>query len=161
MLASSDFNVDQAVSQEHRLEDQTASKAAPYDMWSYQGSSYDWGEDDVVKINAKFSRPNEMGAIVKGGYGGGIPVVAFWTQSVGEAIGHIETLPLRFTSGQGRGRRRVNAVMTIPANTTLKPGETFSTPRISFRFSRRLLRAFAALVERSPKRRLEPSEALG
>ena len=30
---------------------------------------------------------------VKGGYGGGIPVVAFWTASVGEAIGHVETLP--------------------------------------------------------------------
>ena len=35
-----------------------------------------------------------MGAAVKGGYGGGIPVVAFWTGSVGEAVGHVETLPL-------------------------------------------------------------------
>ena len=34
-----------------------------------------------------------MGETVKGGYGGGIPVVAFWTASVGEAIGHVETLP--------------------------------------------------------------------
>jgi hypothetical protein len=35
-----------------------------------------------------------MGEAVKGGYGGGIPVVAFWTASVGEAIGHVETVPL-------------------------------------------------------------------
>jgi hypothetical protein len=30
---------------------------------------------------------NAMGEAVKGGYGGGIPVAAFWTASVGEAIG--------------------------------------------------------------------------
>jgi alpha-galactosidase len=126
---SSDFAIDQAVSQEHRFNTREV-KAAPYDMWSYQGSSYDWGEEDVVKINAKFSRPNEMGAVVKGGYGGGIPVVAFWNQSVGEAIGHIETLPLTLSLPvKVAADSRVNAFINIPANTTLKPGETFSTPR--------------------------------
>jgi len=29
--------------------------------------------------------------------GGGIPVVAFWTGSVGEAIGHAETVPLKLS----------------------------------------------------------------
>jgi alpha-galactosidase len=128
-VGTSEVVVDQAISQEHRLQAQTP-KAAPYDMWSYQGSSYDWGEDDVVKINAKFSRPNEMGAVVKGGYGGGIPVVAFWNQSVGEAIGHIETLPLTLSLPvKVAADQRVNASVDIPANTTLKPGDTFSTPR--------------------------------
>ena len=63
-------------------------------MWSFHGASYDWGKDDVVKLGRKFAQPNVMGATVKGGYGGGIPVVAFWTAPVGEAVGHVETLPL-------------------------------------------------------------------
>ncbi len=63
-------------------------------MWSYLGASYDWGKDDVVKLGRTFAQPNLMGAAVKGGYGGGIPVVAFWTGTVGEAVGHVETLPL-------------------------------------------------------------------
>jgi alpha-galactosidase len=126
---SSDFTLDHAVAQDHRFNSHEV-KAPPYDMWSYQGSSYDWGEDDVVKLNAKFSRPNEMGAVVKGGYGGGIPVVAFWNQDVGEAIGHIETLPLTLSLPvKVASDSRVNAAVDIPANVTLKPGETFSTPR--------------------------------
>ena len=63
-------------------------------MWSFHGSSYEWGKDDVVKLTHTFSQPNLMGAAIKGGYGGGIPVVAFWTAAVGEAVGHVETLPL-------------------------------------------------------------------
>ena len=50
-------------------------------MWSFHGSSYDWGKDDVVKLTPAFSQANIMGEMVKGGYGGGIPVVAFWTAS--------------------------------------------------------------------------------
>ena len=51
------------------------------------------GENDVAKLTRTSTQPNLMGEQVKGGYGGGIPVVAFWTASVGEAIGHVETLP--------------------------------------------------------------------
>ena len=40
-----------------------------------------------------------MGEAVKGGYGGGIPVAAFWTGIGREAIGHVKqcrwTLPCR------------------------------------------------------------------
>ena len=80
--------------QQHRFNAKQAdAKAHPYDMWSFQGSSYDWGKDDVQKLTRTSAQPNAMGETVKGGYGGGIPVVAFWTASVGEAIGHVETLP--------------------------------------------------------------------
>ena len=37
--------------------------------------------------------------------GGGIPVVAFWTRNVGEAIGHLETLPLALSIPLGRSAR--------------------------------------------------------
>jgi alpha-galactosidase len=131
----SDFKIDQAVAQSRRLNaslsnTRTAAKVEPYDMWSFHGSSYEWGKDDVIKLNRGFSQPNVMGEMIKGGYGGGIPVVAFWTASVGEAIGHVETLPLVVsipvkTENDGR----IAASMTIPANTVLKPGEVYSTPR--------------------------------
>ena len=66
---------------------------------------------------------------MKGGYGGGIPVVAFWTASVGEAVGHVETLPLTLSLPVKVDADGVNAGVDIAANTTLKPGETYSTPR--------------------------------
>ena len=125
---SDEVKIDKAVAQRHRFSSH-AEKASPYDMWSFQGSSYEWGKDDVVKLKKGFSQPNEMGAMVKGGYGGGVPVVAFWTGSVGEAIGHVETVPLTVSLPVNVGNdSRVNASLIIPANVTLKPGESYSTP---------------------------------
>jgi alpha-galactosidase len=126
---TSDYQIDKIVEQQHRF-NSPAVKETPYDMWSYQGASYDWGEDDVVKLTKTFSRPNVLGAVVKDGYGGGIPVAAFWNASVGEAIGHVETLPLSLSLPvKVEADGRVNASLTIPVNATLKPGETYSTPR--------------------------------
>ena len=131
----SEVKIDQAVAQSRRLNaalgnPRPAAKVQPDEMWSFHGSSYEWGKDDVIKLSRGFSQPNVIGEMIKGGYGGGIPVVAFWTGSVGEAIGHVETLPLAVsipvkTENDGR----IAASMTIPANTTLKPGEIYSTPR--------------------------------
>jgi alpha-galactosidase len=125
---TSDFQIDSAAEQRHRFNSQV--KGAPYDMWSYEGSSYDWGEEDVLRLSRSFSRPNLMGAMVKGGYGGGIPVVAFWSGSVGEAIGHVETLPLTLgIPAKVEADGRVTAAVEISANVALKPGEIYSTPR--------------------------------
>jgi alpha-galactosidase len=126
---ASEYQIDDVIEQQHRFSSHEV-KDQQYDMWSYQGSSYDWGEEDVLKLTRSFSRPNLMGAMVKGGYGGGIPVVAFWTGSVGEAIGHVETLPLTLgIPSKVEADGRVAAAIDIPANQALKPGETFSTPR--------------------------------
>jgi alpha-galactosidase len=128
---TTDFQIDQAVVQQHRFTaKQVDAKAQPYDMWSFQGSSYDWGKDDVQKLTRTSSQPNAMGEAVKGGYGGGIPVVAFWTASVGEALGHVETLPWTLSIPvKVEADGRVKAGVTIPANTVLKPDETYSAPR--------------------------------
>jgi alpha-galactosidase len=125
------FQIDQVLMQQHRFSaKQVDAKAQPYDMWSFQGSSYDWGEDDVQKLTRTSAQPNLMGEMVKGGYGGGIPVVAFWTGSVGEAIGHVETLPWTLSiPTKVAADGRVNAEITIPTNTVLKPGESYSAPR--------------------------------
>ncbi len=128
---NSDIPVQQVWMQQHRFSaSQADPNAAPYDMWSFQGSSYDWGKDDVLKLTKVSSQPNAMGEAVKGGYGGGIPVVAFWTANVGEAIGHIETLPWTLSMPvKVDADARVNASITIPVNSALKPGDSYSTPR--------------------------------
>jgi alpha-galactosidase len=125
------FSIDRVIAQQHRFSAALAdANVQPFDMWSFQGSSYDWGEDDVLKLHQKFWQPNLMGQIVKGGYGGGIPVVAFWTASVGEAVGHVETLPLIVSLPvKVESDQRVSAALEIPEKTTLKFGETYSTPR--------------------------------
>jgi alpha-galactosidase len=125
-----DFHVDHVVEQQHTFSARLADpKAQPYDMWSFHGSSYEWGKDDVIKLTHNFSQPNLMGAAIKGGYGGGVPVVAFWTAGVGEAVGHVETLPLTLALPVKVSAEGVTAAVDINANTVLKPGETYSTPR--------------------------------
>jgi alpha-galactosidase len=128
---ASDVVIQKSVNQRRRLNARLADpKAKPWDMWSFHGASYDWGKDDVVKLTPTFSQPNVMGEMVKDGYGGGIPVVAFWTRQVGEAVGHVETIPISSAipvkvSADGH----VDAEVDYSANITLKPGETYSTPR--------------------------------
>lgn len=123
--------VDRVVTQRHRFSASLADpKAPPYRLWSFQGSSYDWGKDDVINISRNFSQPNLMGAMNPQGLGGGIPVVAFWTATVGEAIGHIETLPLVLSLPvKVESDGRISASMILDPQTTLKPGEALSTPR--------------------------------
>ena len=130
-VGTTDFQLDQVWMQQHRFgANQVDPNAPPYDMWSFQGSSYDWGKDDVFKLTRTSALPNVMGEAVKGGYGGGIPVVAFWTASVGEAIGHVETLPWTLSIPvKVEKDGRVSASLTIPVNSVLKPGDTYSSPR--------------------------------
>ena len=130
-IGATEIPVEQVWMQQHRFNAELAdSKAKPYDMWSFQGSSYDWGKDDVQKLTRTSSQPNLMGEAVKGGYGGGIPVVAVWTASIGEAIGHVETLPWTLSMPlKVDPDGRVNASVAIPVKTMLKPGSSYSTPR--------------------------------
>jgi alpha-galactosidase len=108
--------------------------ATPYQMWSFHGASIQWGKDDVLPLNSKFSQENPFGAPVEtkddlGRVGGGIPVVAFWTRRVGVALGHIETIPLALSipvKTQADGH--VHAEVRLEPSTTLRPGETYSTP---------------------------------
>src|SRR5271165_3764789 len=48
-VGATDFQVDQVWMQQHRFNSHEV-KEHPYDMWSFQGSSYDWGENDVQKL---------------------------------------------------------------------------------------------------------------
>jgi len=130
---TSDITLDRVVTQQHVLNaSQSDPKVAPYAMWSFQGSSEAWGKDDVMQITAKFARANPMQVMQhndENQTGGGIPVVAFWTGTVGEAIGHAETVPMPLslpvrTLGDGR----VNAAVVLDAATRLQPGVVYATP---------------------------------
>ena len=123
--------LDKVVANRHRLDASLVdSSVPPYQMWSYQGSSEKWGKDDVAEISQHFSRQNLMGAMQRGGEGGGIPVVAFWTRQVGEAIGHIETIPWVLSMPVGiTPNNHVDASIVLEPDTTLQPGEAYSTPR--------------------------------
>ena len=120
----------------HRLNASLADPAATSnEMWSFHGASIEWGKDNVFEIPKKFRQQNQMGSLVEvagdlGRVGGGIPVVAFWTRDVGEAIGHVETLPLVLsipvkTEADGH----VDASVHLTPNSTLQPGEAYSTPQ--------------------------------
>jgi alpha-galactosidase len=128
---ASDVAIERSVNQRRRLNARLIdAKAQRWEMWSFHGSSYDWGKDDVVKLSPAFSQPNVMGEMVKGGYGGGIPVVAFWTRQVGEAVGHVETIPIPAAiPATVASDGRLNTEVDYDANITLKPGESYSTPR--------------------------------
>jgi alpha-galactosidase len=128
---ASTVRIDRIVHQERRLNASLSDQAAqPYQLWSFQGSSVAWGKDDVFEIADHFYQKNPFGAPMPDGTGGGIPVVAFWTAPMGEAIGHIETLPLtlslpvRVSSGG-----RIHTSLRLDPDTTLRPGSVFSTPR--------------------------------
>jgi alpha-galactosidase len=120
---------------QHRLNASLVdAQVAPYQMWSFHGASIQWGKDNVFEIPKKFSQQNQMGTVVEvkgdlGSVGGGIPVVAFWTKPVGEAIGHAETLPLSLsipvtTADDGR----VETGIHLTPDTVLQAGQTYSTP---------------------------------
>lgn len=121
--------------QTHNFSSNADSESSPSPLWTFQGSSLKWGKDEIFAVPAKFSQENPFGTPVStkddlGYVGGGIPVVAFWSKNVGEAIGHIETLPLVLALPvKSTDSGMVNASVRIPANSELKPGDTISTPR--------------------------------
>ena len=117
--------------QEHRINASLADASAkPHQLWSYQGASYEWGQDEMLPMPARFSRPNVMGASVHEGVGGGIPVVAFWTKSVGMAIGHIETIPEVLSLPVEVAKDdRISTSVDIAPQASLEPGHSFATPR--------------------------------
>lgn len=130
-----DISLDKVVLQSHSFASPEPTTDANHALWTFDGASLGWGKDEIFSVPAKFSQENPFGAPVSvkgdlGHVGGGIPVVAFWSRDVGEAIGHLETIPLTLsipvhTTQNGR----VLANVTLPAKTILKSGDTYSTPR--------------------------------
>src|SRR3977135_1425303 len=85
-----------------------------------------------MQMGPKFTRANPMQTMMhndENQTGGGIPVVAFWTRSVGEAIGHAETVPLQLSLPvHALPSGKVNASITLDAKSRLQPGQVYTTP---------------------------------
>ena len=160
-VGAADFEIDQVWMQQHRLNSHEV-KAHPYDMWSFQGSSYDWGKDDVQKLTRTSSQPNVMGEMVKGGYGGGIPVVAFWTASVGRGDRSRRDAALdAVDSGEGGGRRAGECERRDSGACRAETRRNFfDATQLCVGVQRRFLRTAAHVVERAAARRMGYSEAL-
>jgi alpha-galactosidase len=132
-VGTTDISIEKVATQRHIFDASlTDSKVAPFSMWSFHGSSEAWGKDDVMQISEKFTRANPMQMMMhndENQTGGGIPVVAFWTGEVGEAIGHAETVPLQLSLPVNtRPDRRVSAEITLDTDTRLQPGQVYATP---------------------------------
>ena len=128
---SKSIKLEKASLQEHRINASLADATAkPHQLWSFQGASYEWGQDEILPIPARFSRPNVMGAVVHEGVGGGVPVVAFWTKSVGLAIGHVETIPeVLALPVEVAQDDRVETEVSMTPDVVIEPGHSFATPR--------------------------------
>ena len=125
--------IERVVTQRHRLNaSQGEAGHSPFGMWSFHGSSEAWGKEDVVLLDAKFHRDNFFQTMMRNDEnhtGGGVPVIAFWTASLGEALGHVELLPVPLSMPVSVGNDgRVTAEIALGDSTALKPGDVYSTP---------------------------------
>jgi alpha-galactosidase len=129
---NTDLKLDKVIAAHHAFDASLGDASAkPNQLWAFQGSSLDWGKDEIFPVPASYSEQNPMGKPGKtGNYGGGLPVNAFWTRDVGIAIGHLETLPLVLDMPiHVAANKPIEASIELNDPGVLKPGETFSTPR--------------------------------
>lgn len=134
-IGSSDVKLDKVTIEQHHLDaSRSDPRVRPFDMWSFEGSSEEWGKDDVVKLSRAFHRANPMQQLTftakgAGGAGGGIPVLAFWTRQIGEAIGQVDNIPLVLSMPvRTLPDGRVSASIAVDAAVILHPGEQWSAP---------------------------------
>jgi len=124
--------LDSVTTQRHKLNATLIDPSVrPFAMWSFYGSSEKWGKENVLLVSRNFTRENPMEQVMKGdpGTGGGIPVVTFWTAKMGEAIGHLETLPLALEMPVSVGHDElVDAAVELKPEQKLQPGDIYSTP---------------------------------
>ncbi len=161
-LGTAALELTQLSTQRHRLNaSQTDLKAAPFQLWSFQGSSSKWGKDEVLPISRNFSEPNLINSAPETGLAGGVPIIAFWTAQMGEAIGHVENLPLIVslpvkTAADGR----VHISLDQNLKDQFEAGrDGLDTAQFCGCFQRRLLRAAAFVFRGSAAPGLDASQA--
>ena len=128
-VGSSDINIDQAVSNHFRLDASQANRQnKPYDYWSYQGASIDWGVDYIFKLTAGFKQNNWMGVQPDSKTGGGVPFIDLWNEKAGLALAHIDpkpqlvSFPVEVATDQ-----MVEISMRQDVNKRFAPGASFQT----------------------------------
>lgn len=132
---SAPLRLEQAVSDAFRLDASLLDAGAkPYDFWSFQGGSYQWGKDVLIRLAPGLSQENYLGMVTRREgkdiqtFGGGIPLVDLWTKSAGLAIAHLSpkqaeaSIPVRVDEDQ-----RVNISVVEKPELPLAAGDHFTT----------------------------------
>ncbi len=134
---------------------------ASHDLWSFHGSSETPGRDAVVRLAPGFGRSNVVGGAVARGYGGGIPVVAFWSARGGQALGQLSAAPAALSLPVAVGEGYVRAGLVLEPGVRLSPSESYSSPRLFLATFAGdyydALRTYAATLEREGLLRHEPA----
>jgi alpha-galactosidase len=100
----------------------------PFDFWSFQGSSLNWGNDYIIRIREGFSQENYMGVQPVTKTGGGVPMVDLWTRESGMAIAHLESKPQLVSFPVETGSdNRVTMSLRNDEGAVLNPGESYET----------------------------------
>ncbi len=127
-VGTTSLRIERILDQRHRFSaHQVVPKAAPWELWSYQGDS-SGNRGEVVRLKRNFSRRNVMEAA--GPSEARDIIVAFWTDEVGETIGLWDALrkaaamPVKVDSDG-----RVDAQFEMATDALLVPEETYSGPR--------------------------------
>lgn len=104
------------------------SENKPYDFWSFQGSSLNWGTDYIIRITQGFRQDNYMGVQPVTKTGGGVPMVDLWTREAGLAIAHLENKPRLVSFPVEAGPdNRVTMSICDDKGTILNPGESLES----------------------------------
>ena len=113
-------------------------QAKPYELASFQGGAYKWGNEyAVIRLHPDFRQTNFQGTEdVRGteGVGGGMPFIDVWGPTMGAALMHLEKVPQWLSVPvEVRADGRVDlSVMESPRarlgqQEWLRPGETYKT----------------------------------
>lgn len=127
-LSSEQLRIDQIYDDYLRLDSSlTDPDNQPYECWSFQGGSFEWGQDFVFPLSSVSRRENYLG-MVESGEGGGIPLLYLWNREMGIAIAHLEPDPrLWYMPVQAQASEGVSVSLLNKEPLILPPGGV--TPR--------------------------------
>lgn len=129
-LSSEQLRIDQIYDDYLRLDSSlTDPDNQPYEFWSFQGGSFEWGQDFVLPLSSVSRRENYLG-MVESGEGGGIPLLYLWNQEMGIAIAHLEPGPrLWYMPVQAQASEGVSVYLLNKEPLVLPPGGSYTTLR--------------------------------
>jgi alpha-galactosidase len=107
--------------------------SAPYDFWSFQGSSINWGKDEFIKLKPGFDQENYTGINRTSDYaaGGGLPFIDLWTPAAGLALAHVEETPkLLSLPVQVDSDGKTHISVLVKPDKVLKPRQSYTGPKL-------------------------------
>lgn len=126
-LSSNTIYINKLVASNFILDAKAFGADSSYKFWSFQGGSYPERYDWILPLSNSYYRENYQGMNAPD-YGGGMPIVDFWTKREGIAFASLSMTP-ELISLPVRVMKNENVSFQIKDSTLhiLKPGETIKT----------------------------------